>query len=121
MRGLVEYRDQQCVNKPFVIWQYILFDWNDSDEEIQRAKKMAGELGVDVLLWTLTHTPGASKRFTPDADIVGRLVSRDGVDNGRTRLVWAPSVPLAANQSGQVRGSEEWMEFHKRIRSVCHI
>jgi len=47
-----------------IIWQYILFEWNDSDEEIARAKQLANEIGVPIN-WILTHTPGASKRYLP--------------------------------------------------------
>ncbi len=45
-----------------VIWKYILFEWNDSDEEIRHAASLATELECD-LQFVLTHTPGRSKRF----------------------------------------------------------
>ncbi len=45
-----------------IIWQYILFEWNDSDKEIARAKKLARNIGIPIN-WILTHTPGASKRY----------------------------------------------------------
>ncbi|MEZ5401521.1 MAG: radical SAM protein [Bryobacteraceae bacterium] len=47
-------------------WQYILFEWNDHDEEIERAQAMARSAGVP-LLWVLTHTEGASRRYLPDS------------------------------------------------------
>ena len=46
-----------------VIWKYILFEWNDSDEEMQHAASLAKELECD-LLFVLTHSPGRSKRFS---------------------------------------------------------
>jgi hypothetical protein len=46
-----------------VIWKYILFEWNDSDEELQQAGLLATELNCG-LQFVLTHTPGRSIRFT---------------------------------------------------------
>ena len=47
-----------------VEWKYILFEWNDSDEEIRHAAELARDLDVR-LRFTLTHSPGKSQRF-PD-------------------------------------------------------
>jgi MoaA/NifB/PqqE/SkfB family radical SAM enzyme len=44
-----------------IIWQYILFEWNDSDDELAEARRRAAEIGVP-LKWVFTHTEGASKR-----------------------------------------------------------
>ncbi|MDT9304248.1 MAG: 4Fe-4S cluster-binding domain-containing protein [Limnospira sp. PMC 1291.21] len=51
-------------NHPHVIWKYILFDHNDSDEEIAKANEIAQNIGVDRLLFILTHSQGKSKRYT---------------------------------------------------------
>jgi uncharacterized Fe-S cluster-containing radical SAM superfamily enzyme len=45
-----------------VVWQYILFEWNDSDNETQRAIEIADRLGVR-MHWLPTHSKGASKRY----------------------------------------------------------
>lgn len=50
-----------------VHWQYILFEWNDSDEELSEARQLAVQLGVPIK-FIVTHTPGASKRFK-DGDV----------------------------------------------------
>ena len=52
---------------PFVNWRYILFTHNDSDEEMNRARELAEELGVDRLCWELTDHPEDmfSRRFLP--------------------------------------------------------
>ncbi|HEX6503097.1 MAG TPA: hypothetical protein VF011_07590 [Terriglobales bacterium] len=55
-----------------VIWKYILFEWNDSDEEMQHAASLATELECD-LLFVLTHSPGRSKRFSDNTLLEQRL------------------------------------------------
>jgi hypothetical protein len=52
---------------PQTNWRYILFSHNDSDEEMNRARLMADELGVDRLCWELTDHPEDmfSRRFLP--------------------------------------------------------
>jgi hypothetical protein len=50
---------------PFLNWRYILFRWNDSDTEMERARDLAAEIGVDRLCWELTDHPESafSRRF----------------------------------------------------------
>jgi hypothetical protein len=52
---------------PVINWRYILFAHNDSDEEMQRARTLASEIGVDRLCWELTDHPESlySRRFVP--------------------------------------------------------
>lgn len=52
---------------PQINWRYILFSHNDSDEEMNRARRMAEDLGVDRLCWELTDHPEDmfSRRFLP--------------------------------------------------------
>ena len=52
---------------PFINWRYILFVHNDSDEEMDQARHMASEIGVDRLCWELTDHPEDlfSRRFLP--------------------------------------------------------
>jgi len=56
-----------------IIWQYILFEWNDSDDELSRARQLASESGVP-LKWVFTHTAGASKRFTDGSELAAHLL-----------------------------------------------
>jgi hypothetical protein len=52
---------------PFLNWRYILFVWNDSDEEMNRARTLAADIGVDRLCWEMTDHPehAYSRRFVP--------------------------------------------------------
>jgi len=45
-----------------ITWQYILFEWNDSDEELALARDLARNIGVPIE-WVITSGYGASKRF----------------------------------------------------------
>ncbi len=74
MREMVAETERQGVRDQFEIWwQYILFEWNDSDDEIAEARAIAAEIGVPIE-WVVTHTPGASKRFLPGSLELARLV-----------------------------------------------
>lgn len=42
---------------PFLNWRYILFAWNDSDEEMDEARRLAAAVGADRLCWELTDHP----------------------------------------------------------------
>lgn len=48
-----------------VVWKYILFAHNDGDDEIIAAQELAEEIGVDRLLFVMTHTRNKSRRFRP--------------------------------------------------------
>jgi hypothetical protein len=52
---------------PFLNWRYILFRWNDSDEEMNRARQIAADTAVDRLCWEITDHPenAYSRRFVP--------------------------------------------------------
>ncbi|MGE0864010.1 MAG: radical SAM protein [Vicinamibacterales bacterium] len=73
LRALLDEKAKSGHDVPFVNWRYILFNWNDHDEEMARARQMAADLGVDRLCWEITDHPedGFSRRFapgTPDHD-----------------------------------------------------
>ena len=67
MRAMLDERAKTGSDLPFVNWRYILFKWNDSDEEMGRAREMAKEFGVDRLCWEITDHPedSFSRRFAP--------------------------------------------------------
>jgi MoaA/NifB/PqqE/SkfB family radical SAM enzyme len=65
MKRLVEVKKEQESETPFINWRYILFRWNDSDEEMNLARQMAAEIDIDKLCWEITDHPenSASERF----------------------------------------------------------
>lgn len=50
-----------------VTWRYLVFRWNDSEDELDHACHLAGKYGVDQLSFYLTHMPAgaASYRLAP--------------------------------------------------------
>jgi hypothetical protein len=67
MNVVLEER-KRCGSRLSVIWKYILFEWNDSDEEIRHAAFLAQKMEV-ILEFVLTHSPGRSRRFETMADL----------------------------------------------------
>ncbi len=67
LRAMSDEKQRAGRDVPFLNWRYILFVWNDSDEEMALARRRAEELGVDRLCWEITdHPEGAySRRFVP--------------------------------------------------------
>lgn len=66
MRAMIKMREEMHVSWPKIVWRYILFNWNDSDEEMNMAREMAKEMGVDWLTWLLDVAPTdeyTSRRF----------------------------------------------------------
>lgn len=71
MRAAADEKRTSGRDVPFINWRYILFNHNDSEQEMARARTMAAEIGVDRLTWELTDHPEDmfSRRFqrgTPD-------------------------------------------------------
>jgi hypothetical protein len=60
---------------PFINWRYILFTHNDSDEEMDLARQVAADIGVDRLCWELTDHPEDmfSRRFLPGTPELERI------------------------------------------------
>jgi len=69
---------------PFINWRYILFTWNDSDEEMALARRTAAELGVDRLCWEVTDHPenAFSRRFVPGTPDYERIRHEVWDDSG---------------------------------------
>lgn len=70
LRSAVDEKRRLGLQVPYINWRYILFRWNDSPREMQRARELAAELGVDRLCWEITDHPESafSRRFEPGTD-----------------------------------------------------
>ncbi len=67
LRTMVDEKRRLGRDVPVLNWRYILFVWNDSDEEMDLARRLAAEIGVDRLTWEITDHPEVafSRRFVP--------------------------------------------------------
>jgi hypothetical protein len=67
LRAMADEKAKGGRDVPHLNWRYILFTWNDSDEEMNRARALATEIGVDRLCWEITDHPedSFSRRFAP--------------------------------------------------------
>jgi MoaA/NifB/PqqE/SkfB family radical SAM enzyme len=69
LRAMSDEKRRSGLDLPFLNWRYILFAWNDSDAEMNLARRIAADIGVDRLCWELTDHPedGYSRRFVQDS------------------------------------------------------
>ncbi|MCC7417480.1 MAG: radical SAM protein [Acidobacteria bacterium] len=69
LRAMADEKRRSGRDLPFLNWRYILFVWNDSDEEMREARRLAADVGADRLCWELTDHPehAYSRRFAPGA------------------------------------------------------
>jgi MoaA/NifB/PqqE/SkfB family radical SAM enzyme len=75
LRAMADEKRKAGRDVPVLNWRYILFTWNDSDQEMQRAREIAAEIGVDRLTWELTDHPedSFSRRFVPGSPDYDRI------------------------------------------------
>ncbi len=57
LRAMAAEKRDSGRDLPHINWRYILFKWNDSDEEMELARQLAVEMGVDRLCWEITDHP----------------------------------------------------------------
>jgi hypothetical protein len=67
LRAMADEKRALGRDLPFLNWRYILFRWNDTDEEMNLARSLAAEVGTDRLSWEITDHPedSYSRRFAP--------------------------------------------------------
>ena len=75
LRAAARAKRESGRDVPFINWRYILFVHNDSDDEMNEARAMAEELGIDRLCWELTDHPEDmfSRRFVPGSEELVRI------------------------------------------------
>ncbi len=107
LTAVVDEKRKNALDVPFVNWRYILFTHNDSDEEMNLARKMAAEIGVDRLCWEITDHPENmfSRRFVPGTPewtrIENEIWDRSGLGN---------AIPGATPRARIELGTSSWLD-----------
>ena len=106
LRAAADEKRKTGRDLPFLNWRYILFTHNDSDEEMDLARKMAAEIGVDRLCWELTDHPENmfSKRFVPGTPEYDRITQEvwdnTGLGNAIPGATPMAKIDVRANLPG---------------------
>jgi MoaA/NifB/PqqE/SkfB family radical SAM enzyme len=121
LRAMADEKRKSGRDLPFLNWRYILFVWNDGDAEMQQARRMAADLGVDRLCWELTDHPehACSRRFTAGSEALAAIRHEIWDDNNlgnaipgatpaaridvRLPLLRVPGSPLVAHAGRPLR------------------
>lgn len=105
LRAMADEKRKTGRDLPFLNWRYILFTWNDSDAEMDTARRIAADIGVDRLCWELTDHPedAYSRRFSPGSPALDSIRREIWDDNNlgnaipgatpRARIDVGPRVP----------------------------
>jgi hypothetical protein len=96
-----------------VVWQYILFEWNDGDEELSRAKGLAKEIGVPIE-WVMTSGYGASKRFSHGSPEIARLT--EGSDSSLHMAAGTRLLNLELKKRGV-----SWSDVYQEVDASCKV
>jgi MoaA/NifB/PqqE/SkfB family radical SAM enzyme len=91
---------------PFINWRYILFTHNDSDGEMQRARDMAQDIGVDRLCWELTDHPEDmfSRRFLKGTRELAGIEREVWDDNGLGNAIPGATPRARIDVRGSIPG-----------------
>jgi MoaA/NifB/PqqE/SkfB family radical SAM enzyme len=103
LRAMVD--EKRCAGRdvPFLNWRYILFVWNDNDEEMALARQLASDIGVDRLCWEITDHPeqAYSRRFVPGSEAYEAIRRETWDDNnlGNAILGATPRARIAVRSA----------------------
>jgi hypothetical protein len=97
LRAAVDEKKRLGLDVPYLNWRYILFTWNDSDQEMDLARTLAADIGVDRLTWEITDHPedAYSRRFAPGTPDYQRI-RRETWDDSNLGNALPGATPLAA-------------------------
>lgn len=118
MTNVLQAKRELGLSKPVVQWKYLVFNWNDSEAEIEAALRLAEEYGVDEFSLHLTVLPAgaASFRFSPGGPTFARY--RKHIDNafGYTRQSPAPDDDGFYGLEQTAQGGARWTGWQARKR-----
>ncbi len=116
--NVVQAKRDLGVSKPFVHLRYLMFNWNDSEAEIEAAIRLSETYGVDSFTLHLTHIPpeAASFRFSPGSPNFSRY--RKYMENALsyTRHVAIPDEDGFYALEQTALGPARWMGWQARRR-----
>jgi MoaA/NifB/PqqE/SkfB family radical SAM enzyme len=147
LRRVVQAKKDLGASRPEVVWRYILFRWNDSDEEMELARRLAEELDVDRLCWHTAYVPdGApSLRFRPGSEEYRRIAhefweENEGANAIRSKLtsrhphellaeirphrvprIWIAGRPAVWRVSVANRGDTRWLARPEAERGTVTV
>ena len=68
--AIAEYKARTNSSGPSIIWQKVLFNYNDSDEELIAYQELAERVGVDRIRLVFTFTEGQSERRPGETPVI---------------------------------------------------
>ncbi len=106
LRAAADEKQRAARDVPFINWRYILFTHNDSDAEMQLARTMATEMGVDRLCWELTDHPEDmfSRRFVRGSAELGAVRHEIWDDNNLGNAIPGATPRAEINVRGPIPG-----------------
>lgn len=100
-------RLQPGSRRPRICWRYILFSHNDSIEEIEHAQRLADGLGLDEMMFVLTHTWNRSTKYT----------TQEQLDSCPEFKVFTGQRKTFRNVNVETNNIEHWEELGRRGRA----
>ena len=106
LRAAAEEKQRAARDVPFINWRYILFTHNDSDAEMELARTMAADVGVDRLCWEVTDHPENmfSRRFARGSAELEAIRHEIWDDNNLGNAIRGATPRAAISVSGTVPG-----------------
>ncbi len=119
MRAAADEKHRNGLELPFINWRYILFNWNDNDREMDRARALAADAGVDRLCWEITDHPedSYSRRFAPGAEEHDRIRHQIWDVTGLGNAIPGATPRARIELRGVVRGAP----LEGRAGSTTHV
>jgi len=104
-------RRDAAARKLRICWRYILFSHNDSIEEIEHAQRLADGLGLDEMMFVLTHTWNRSTKYT----------TQEQLDSAPEFKVFTGQRKTFRNVNLETNNIEHWAELGMRERAARFV
>ncbi len=106
LEAMADEKQRTGRDVPFLNWRYILFRWNDTDEEMNLARRRAETIGADRLAWEITDHPeeSFSRRFVPGSSAFAAIEQEvwDTSNLGNAIRGATPSAQITVSPNLQV-------------------